>query len=131
MRRIGLIGVVIVMTMVAVVVNLSTAQEGGGGETHLETGACCLPDGSCTSILQGPCEIFGGVWNGEDTPCFSFDCTRVKVVSVTVDKDRIAGTEYRIFRAYSNGDVDVTWVDLGSGGECDVPLRCGPVSIIP
>ena len=38
MRRIGLIGVVIVVTMVAVVVNLSRAQEGGGGENHLETG---------------------------------------------------------------------------------------------
>ena len=52
---------------------------------------------------------------------------------MTVSKDQDSGTffgKYRVFRAFSNGDVDMTWVEYGFQS-CDVIDQCGPVPIIP
>ena len=57
----------------------------------------------------------------------------VRLVSITVDKDQDSGTPfatYRVFRAFSNGDVDMTWVSYGIQS-CDVLDQCGPVPLIP
>ncbi len=54
---------------------------------------------------------------------------------MTVDKDRDGNIEpgtYRVFRAWSNGDVDMTWVRFASTPTlCDIAEQCGPVPLIP
>jgi hypothetical protein len=38
------------------------------------TGACCLPDGSCTEGTEGLCTTAGGTYQGDGTVCASVDC---------------------------------------------------------
>ena len=39
------------------------------------TGACCLPDGSCTDdITPGDCEAVLGTYQGDDVRCSSVSC---------------------------------------------------------
>lgn len=60
----------------------------------------------------------------------SFDCGPVRVVSVTVTGQP---DTYRVFRGWSNGDVDATGYRFDVGGVfgCGVLDQCGPVPIIP
>ena len=37
----------------------------------------------------------------------------------------------RIYRGWSDGAVDMTYVKWGAVGSCDIVSTCGPVSIIP
>ena len=129
--------IVALLAVVAVLLGLNLLRGTPEAEAQVEEGghnfgACSRPDGSCALLPEVDCNLQGGVFQGLQVDCISADCFPVRVVAVTVDKDRVNGTAYRIFRAYSNGDVDMTWVDLGSGaGVCDEPVRCGPVSILP
>jgi hypothetical protein len=38
------------------------------------TGACCMPDGSCTETFPGMCAQLGGVYRGDQTPCAAANC---------------------------------------------------------
>lgn len=48
--------------------------EGGGGPGD-ETGACCLPDGTCEEVTFSECATDGGSFQGEGTTCDDVDCT--------------------------------------------------------
>ena len=39
------------------------------------TGACCMPDGSCTENEEGQCTAMGGTWFGQGTTCAGTYCT--------------------------------------------------------
>jgi hypothetical protein len=38
------------------------------------TGACCLPDGSCTEVTEEDCEALNGDYGGDNTLCFNANC---------------------------------------------------------
>ncbi|MHC4975660.1 MAG: multicopper oxidase domain-containing protein [Planctomycetota bacterium] len=38
------------------------------------TGACCLPDGSCTDVTFGTCSSLGGTYHGDGVSCGSVSC---------------------------------------------------------
>ena len=129
--------VVSLLAVIAVLLGLNLLSDPPEAEAQVEegvAGACCLPDGSCEpGQSEVGCLKSGGIFHGVGTVCVSFDCTIPRVVSVTVAKEVITNPEtYRVFRGWSNGDVDMMWVDFGPNPTlCDVPLQCGPVPIIP
>ena len=58
------------------------------------------------------------------------------VVSMTVSKDTLGAInaigEYRIFRAWSDGHVDMTYASFQTGApeQCDPPTQCGPTVVL-
>ena len=101
------------------------------------TGACCVPSGNCLdNRTADECAALGGTYAGNASNCGPsvFCPPPPTVVSVTVGKDTTStSTSYRIIRAWSDGDVDMTLVTFGPGPKtvCEVQSTCGPVSIIP
>ena len=66
--------------------------------------------------------------------CVSADCFPRRLVSVTVSRETSTSPQsFRIFRGWSNGDVDMTWADFdpSRGFECEFVGQCGPIPIIP
>jgi hypothetical protein len=43
-------------------------------QPHPATGACCLPNLSCTQSTSGDCEAAGGSYQGDGTDCASVQC---------------------------------------------------------
>lgn len=41
------------------------------GET---AGACCFPDSSCMICMPGVCEAYGGIYMGDEVPCYPNPC---------------------------------------------------------
>lgn len=38
------------------------------------TGACCLPDNSCSDSIEGGCTLAGGTWHGPCSSCATVNC---------------------------------------------------------
>ncbi len=115
--------------LAAVIVTRTTAQ------VESAPGACCWPNGACFIESISVCAAVGGVFGGDSTDCASFACptppptvTGIAVVPhIDVNGDPTSTT--KVFRAWSDGATDVTFV---SSNACGPPGVCGgPNQVIP
>jgi hypothetical protein len=66
------------LSVLSLVIILALAQSGLAPTEVWSTltGACCYPDGSCADGLsRTECEAQGGAYMGDETACFSVECT--------------------------------------------------------
>ena len=118
--------------LAAVIVTRTPAQQEVGAP-----GACCLPSGGCHGENEPECVALGGTWLGLSTSCSGSQCPSVApptVVSVSVSKDGFptnpTNTAFRVFRAWSDGQLDGLLVEYGP--DCAIGgSTCGPVIIVP
>ena len=127
------------LVLAAVVVTRTPGQQQAAGVN----GACCLPTGGCLAQTPEACAVLGGAYLGDATTCAGSTCPSVAsptvvATSVTISTS-VSGTDrrYRIFRTWSDGQVDMSWMEFQSStdaGACVVasnPAPCGPVVLIP
>jgi hypothetical protein len=98
------------------------------------TGACCMPDGTCQSLVGTGCVTAGGIYRGANVPCSSASCgqpgaccrndgTCANVVSqmCVAPGDVFAGAGVGCAAAACNAyrivqNVPGTWTDIGATG---------------
>ncbi|MBL0926039.1 MAG: hypothetical protein IBJ11_00090 [Phycisphaerales bacterium] len=86
------------------------------------TGACCLPNGTCTSTLcASQCQATGGIYQGDGTTCQTVQCCAI---------GPLPGTTYTEAEACSNGQLVNTNGGCGPGGLASEPIAnegCGVI----
>ena len=131
--------IVALLAAVAVLLGLNLLSDPPAAEAQVEagtTGSCCLPNGTCLSggWTAAECASEGGTYLGDGTLCGgpgTLCFPEPVLVSVTVEQDPTGNPiDYRVFRAFSNGDVDMTWVQY-TVDSCELLDQCGPVQVIP
>ena len=111
--------------LAAAIVTRTPAQQEYGGRD----GACCYPNGSCSQRFESECDAEGGTWHGAGVACQQIACfpnLPPTVVGVSVMED-LSGTlfQYRVFRVWSDGQIDQTWVQFANNCEFDGPICNG------
>ncbi len=136
MNKTTTVGVIAVGAVLAVIVTRTPAQVEYGD------GACCLPNGTCAVLQANECAALGGsfLFGGNCAAAVCQPCAPPDpptVVSMSVSKDIFPENSFnrtfRIFRAWSDGQVDHIRVGFGfEPGACDtVGTICAPIILIP
>jgi len=58
-----------------------------GGQGYGDPGACCLPDPSCTEIMEWDCLAMGGTYHGPKTYCVTTACCATPPADDDADHD--------------------------------------------
>ncbi len=109
--------------LAAVIVTRTPAQQEVEG-----SGACCLPNGFCFSAgSDASCQSVGGTWS-PGILCDYVNCIQElppTVVGITVNPD----AQPRLYRAWSDGQVDVTHITYNTN--CGSPVEACTVVVLP
>ena len=103
-----------------------------------DTGACCLPDGSCSpGTTQAGCEGAGGTWQGANTDCVGLDCpppptvewvldangpssvTAPTTFSYSIDYDNVGTLDAQGATLFANVPAFSTFEGASNGGSYD------------
>ncbi len=115
--------------LAAVVVTRTPAQQEG-----ITDAACCLPDGACLFINESQCANNFGVYHAGLT-CQQVNCIALTPPTVVGITTSLVTGGHRIFRQWSDGQTDVTFVSYESNTDpaiaCNIDAFCGPAVLIP